>query len=92
MKIPKEIVEKMEKVNTLIYEIDEWLRENIDVDGSMYEHSQEYYRFIEKPKGDEQDSGAYVDQDAVGWDGDSWEGKCYYPTDKGDYFYFDFYI
>ncbi len=98
MKIPKEIVEKMEQVNLLMEEIDKWLYENADVDGSQhcyekyggeYEH-QDWYQFTDKPTGEEQDGGEYCEQHQDG--DDSYHGKYYYPTEKGNYFCFSFWV
>lgn len=101
MRIPKEIVEKMEQVNSLMAEIDEWLDKNIDTDGSKhcypksfrgYEHD-DWYNFADEPKGDRQDDAddaEYCDQYQVGED--SFSGQYYYPTEKGNYFWFDFWL
>lgn len=101
MTIPKEIVEKMKQVNSLMAEIDSWLDENIEVDGSRHNHRKwftneydhpDYYQFTNEVSGEEQDDGEYCDQWAVGESGDSFSGVYYYPTEDGEYFYFDFYV
>lgn len=98
MKIPKKIVEKMEQVNSLMEEVDKWLYENADVDGSQhcyekyngeYKH-EDWYHFTDKPTGDKQDGGEYCDQHQDGED--SFYGKYYYPTANGKYFMFEFWI
>lgn len=98
MMIPKEIVEKMEQVNSLMAEIDEWLYKNIDVDGSKhcyekyignYEHDDQY-EFTDEPKGEEQECGEYCNQGTYGED--SYYGQYYYPTEKGNYFWFDYWL
>lgn len=102
MMIPKEIVEKMEQVNKLMNEIDEWMFNNIDTDGSKHCHQHydregnneyhhtDYYEFADKPQGTEQGNGEYCKQVAVGWAGDSFEGEYYYPTEDGRYFYYEY--
>ena len=101
MTIPKEIVEKMKQVNSLMAEIDSWLDENIEVDGSKYNHRKwltveyehpDWYKFTDEVSGEEQDDGEYCDQWSVGESGDSFEGVYYYPTESGEYFYFDFWV
>jgi len=101
MTIPKEIVEKMKQVNFLMAEIDFWMYENIDVDGSMHDHRKlytreydhhDYYQFTDEALGEEQDDGEYCNQWAVGESGDSFHGFYYYPTEAGEYFYFEFWI
>ena len=99
MTIPKEIVNKMEQVNALILKIDEWLDENIETEGSKhchreyysneYKHS-DYYQFTDEANGEEQNNGEYCDQWTVGGSEDSFQGFYYYPTEKGNYFYFDY--
>lgn len=100
MTIPKEIVEKMEQVNALMEEIDKWIDENLEVDGSRHNYRtyeneyrhREVYEFTDKATGEEQDDGEYCDQCAVGEGGDSFEGLYYYPTEKGNYFYFEYWL
>ena len=101
MTIPKEIVEKMEQVNSLMAEIDRRLDENIETDGSKHNHrrtfSNEYYHdahyaFTDEPSGEEQDDGEYCDQSTYGESGDNFYGTYYYPTEKGNYFYFEYWL
>lgn len=100
MTIPKEIVEKMKQVNSLMAEIDLWMDDNIDLDGSKHDHRKwltgeyehpDYYQFTNEPQGQEQD-GEYCDQWLVSESGDSFEGFYYYPTENGEYFYFQFWL
>lgn len=92
MTIPKNIVDKMEQVNKLMSEIDRWIYENLEVDGSKHNHtsylSDEYYEFTDKPTGEEQNDGEYCEQWEFGESGDWFQGYYYYPTEKGNYFYF----
>lgn len=101
MTIPKEIVDKMKQVNSLMDEIDKWLDENIDLDGSKHNYrrwmtgeykNQEWYQFTDKASGEEQNDGEYCDQWSVGESGDSFEGYYYYPTEDGEYFYFQYWM
>jgi hypothetical protein len=102
MTIPKKIVDKMKQVNSIMEEIDTWLDENIDLDGSKHDHRQwmtgkyvhpDYYQFTDNANGKEQSDGEeYCDQWAVGESGDSFEGDYYYPTETGEYFYFHYWI
>ena len=97
MTIPKEIVEKMKQVNSLMTEIDSWMDDNIELNGSKHNHKQQiigeykhpdYYQFTDEAQGEEQNDGEYCDQ----WpaSGDSFEGFYYYPTESNEYFYFQF--
>ncbi len=98
MKIPNEIVNKMEQVNKLMSEIYRWMYDNLDkLDGSKYEHTSylsykydDYYQFTDKPTGKEQSDGEYCEQWECGECGDWFQGYYYYPTEKGNYFYFDY--
>lgn len=100
MTIPKEIVDKMKQVNSLMQEIDKWLYENIDLEGSSYNRRGlagkcadfEWYQFTNEAKGEEQDDGEYCWQQEVGESGDYFEGYYYYPTEDGEYFYFKFWM
>lgn len=101
MTIPKEIVEKMEQVNSLMAEIDKWLDENIETDGSRHNHKRtfsdeyyhdDYYEFDDKPSGEPQDYGEYCNQSSYGESGDSFYGTYYYPTEKGNYFCFEYWL
>ena len=101
MTIPKEIVEKMEQANALKAEIDKWMDENIEVEGSKHNYrtfiNNEYkhpdlYEFTDEASGEEQTEGEYCDQWAVGESGDSFNGFYYYPTEKGNYFYFEYWL
>lgn len=101
MTIPKEIVEKMEQVNALMLEIDKWMYDNIETEGSIH-NCQEYitgnfnhsdhYEFTDEPHGEEQGDGEYCSQSSYGESGDSFYGTYYYPTDKGNYFCFEYWI
>lgn len=101
MIIPKEIVEKMKQVNSLMAEVDLWMDENIDLDGSKHNHRLRitgeykhpgYYQFTDEAYGKEQNDGEYCDQWSVGESGDSFEGFYYYQTESNEYFYFQFYL
>jgi hypothetical protein len=101
MTIPKEIVDKMKQVNSLMAEIDLWMDNNIAVDGSRHNHRvmftneyvhSDYYQFTNEAHGDEQNDGEYCDQWCVNEEGDSFKGFYYYPTEDGEYFYFEFWI
>lgn len=99
MTIPKEIVDKMKQVNSLMNEIDKWLDENIDLDGSKHDHRwmgkythQDWYQFANEAIGEEQDDGEYCDQRQVNGTEDSYKGTYYYPTEDGEYFYFEFLV
>lgn len=101
MIIPKEIVEKMEQVNSLMLEINRWIYDNIDTEGSKHNYTawrtgefrhEDYYEFADEPTGTEQDDGEYCEQHEVGCTGDCFQGVYYYPTEKGNYFYFDYYL
>ena len=101
MIIPKEIVEKMKQVNSLMAEVDLWMDENLDFDGSKHNHRlwitgeykhPDYYQFTDEAYGKEQNDGEYCDQWSVGESGDSFEGFYYYPTESNEYFYFQFYL
>lgn len=101
MTIPKEIVEKMEQVNSLMAEIDKWLNENIDAEGSKHYHRRgfpneyyyhdEYYEFDDEPNGEPTEDGEYCNQ-STGVSGDSFYGTYYYPTEKGNYFCFEYWL
>lgn len=100
MTIPKEIVEKMEQVNSLMAEIDKWLDENIETDGSRHNHRRafsgeyyhdDYYEFDDEPSGEPQEDGEYCNQ-STGISGDSFYGIYYYPTEKGNYFLFEYWL
>lgn len=96
MTIPKEIVEKMKQVNTLMSEIDLWMDENLEVEGSKHNHRKwtgeydhpDYYLFTDEVHGEEQNDGEY--QWLVGESGDILDGVYYYPTESNEYFYFPF--
>lgn len=99
MTIPKNIVDKMEQVNKLMSEIDEWMYDHLDLDGSKHDHTSylsdeyediDYYQFIDKPTGKEQNDGEYCEQWECGESGDWFQGYYYYPTEKGNYFYYYF--
>ena len=101
MTIPKEIVEKMEQVNSLMKEIDLWMDNNLELDGSKHNHrryfSNEYnhpdhYEFTDEPSGEEQIDGEYCNQSTFGESGDSFYGTYYYPTEKGNYFCFEYWM
>lgn len=101
MTIPKEIVEKMKQVNSLTAEIDLWMDDNINLEGSKHDHRgyftgeynhPDYYQFTDEVNGEEQNDGEYCDQWSVGDSGDSFEGYYYYPTENGEYFYFQYWI
>lgn len=97
MTIPKEIVDKMEQVNSLIAEISEWMYENIETDGSKHSTTdwhgdykcETYYEFVDAPHGEEQNDGEYCDQHQ-GYIEDMFWGNYYYPTEKGNYFTFSY--
>jgi hypothetical protein len=100
MTIPKEIVEKMEQVNSLMTEIDKWLDENIDTDGSRHNHRKfisgeychnDHYEFDDEPSGEPQMDGEYCNQ-STAISGDSFYGTYYYPTEKGNYFCFEYWL
>lgn len=96
--IPKEIVEKMELVNSLMMEIDKWMFENIETEGSKHQNTDfcgdfkhdDFYQFTDKPKGTEQFNGEYCNQHQDGED--SFSGQYYYPTEKGNYFWYDYWV
>ena len=98
MTIPKNIVDKMEQINELMSEIDKWIDENLNVDGSKHNYRgylsngeynhEDYYEFTDKPQGREQNDGEYCDQWECGDSGDWFQGYYYYPTEKGNYFYY----
>ena len=101
MTIPKEIVEKMEQANSLMAEIDKWLDENIDTEGSKHHHrlafSDEYYHndhyeFSDEPSGKPNTGGEYCNQSTYGESGDAFYGTYYYPTEKGNYFCFEYWL
>lgn len=101
MTIPKEIVEKMKQVNSLMAEIDMWMDDNINLDGSKHDHREwftgefdhsDYYQFTDEVHGEEQTDGEYCDQWSVGDSGDSFEGFYYYPTESNEYFFFQYWI
>ena len=101
MTIPKEIVKKMKQVNSLMLEVDKWMDENINIEGSKHCHREfltdewdhpDYYQFTNEVSGHEQNDGEYCDQWSVGDSGDSFDGVYYYPTEGGEYFYFEFWI
>ena len=101
MTIPKDIVEKMEQVNSLMAEIDMWLDENIETDGSKHSHRRvfsdeyyhnDYYEFTDEPSGEEQTDGEYCNQSTFGESGDNFYGTYYYPTEKGNYFCFEYWL
>ena len=88
MTIPKDIVEKMKIVNALINEVNTWLNENADMEGSRYQRSaweSDYYEFTDKPTGTEVEDGEYCEQHQ-GYIEDMFYGIYYYPTENGDYF------
>ena len=99
MVIPSDIVEKMEKVNELMTEIDKWMFDNLDLEGSKhdihkdildnFEHK-DYYEFTDEPTGQEQNCGEYYEQYQDAYIEDGYYGKYYYPTEKGNYFWFDY--
>lgn len=96
--IPKEIVEKMEQVNSLMLEIDKWMFDNIETEGSKHEtrgfddcfRHEDYYQFTDEPAGEEQGNGEYCAQSCIGED--SYYGQYYHPTEKGNYFWYDYSI
>lgn len=104
MTIPKDIVDKMEQVNSLISEIDKWLYDNLEqdeeiLDGTKHENTdyygnykavEQYYQFADKPTGSKQSGGEYCEQHQDAYIEDSYYGKYYYPTEKGNYFWFEF--
>lgn len=107
MTIPKNIVDKMEQVNSLISEIDRWFYDNLEQDeegileGTKHENTdyygdykavEQYYQFTDKPTGSEQNGGEYCEQHQDGCIEDSYYGKYYFPTEKGNYFWFEFNI
>lgn len=99
MIIPKEIVDKMEQVNALTLEISKWMYVNIDTDGSVHRTTgsfsekfihQDYYEFTDKPTGIELGDGEYCEQHRNVYKDDGHFGRYYYPTEKGNYFWFYF--
>lgn len=107
MTIPKNIVDKMEQVNSLISEIDRWFYDNLEQDeegileGTKHENTdyygdykavEQYYQFADKPTGSKQSGGEYCEQHQDGCIEDSYYGKYYFPTEKGNYFWFEFNI
>ena len=63
MVIPKEITDKMQKVNELQKEIRQWVEENIDIDGTNLQNLEtDFYLFVNVPKGTEQGEGEYCEQ------------------------------
>lgn len=91
MTIPKEIVEKMEQVNALMKEIDLWMDDNLELYGSKHNHRKyftneynqpDHYEFADEPSGEEQLDGEYY----------SFYGTYYYPTEKGNYFCFEYWM
>ncbi len=88
MIIPKEIVEKMEKADSLMEEINIWMQEN-GIEADNYDcnfGSNRSYGLTDKPDGVEQNNGVYCDQfQSIG--DDCFYGIYYYPTEKGNYFY-----
>lgn len=100
MTIPKEIIEKMEQVNALALEIDKWMYDNLDnLEGTKHNNCswdeefihEDPYQFTDKPTGKEQFNGEYCEQH-VGYCEDDFYGKYYYPTEKGNYFWFEYSI
>lgn len=89
MIIPKDIVEKMEQANALLSEIDAWLDENVDLYDAEYA-PYDYYCFTDKPEGKPIRGGEYCDQHQIGED--SYAGYYFYPTEKGNYFCFKFWV
>jgi len=100
MTIPIDIVEKMEKVNELMTEIDRWMFDNLDEiadskhgihtdENYNFEHK-DYYEFADEPTGREQNVGEYCEQHQMAYIDDGFYGKYYYPTEKGNYFWFDY--
>ena len=94
--IPKEIVEKMEQANQLISEVETWLNENIDLDHGD-EHfvdldnggnSFPYFTITDKPKGELQSNGWWVDSHQQGEDW--YTGTSYFPLEDGRYIEFGF--
>lgn len=101
MTIPKEIVDKMKQANALMGEIDKWLDENIELEGSKHDYRQwmagdyvhsDWYQFTDEARGKEQNDGEYCNQWSVDDSGDSFEGYYYYPTETGEYFYFQYWL
>lgn len=104
MTIPKDIVDKMEQVNSLISEIDKWFYDNLEQDeevleGTKHENTdyygnykavEQYYQFADKPTGSIQGGGEYCEQHQDAYIEDNYYGKYYYPTEKGNYFWFEF--
>lgn len=99
-KIPAEIVEKMKQANLLMAEIDRWMDENLNLEGSPHNHRDwdgnynhpDHYEFTDEPQGEEQNDGEYCDQWIIGESCDSCEGFYYYPTETGEYFYFHYWL
>ena len=98
-KLPKDIVEKMEQVNKLTEEISKWFYDNdMDLEGTEHENTdyhgkfrhRDYYEFTDTPTGTEQRDGEYCEQHQDVMIEDSYYGKYYYPTEKGNYFKVDF--
>ena len=99
MLIPREIVEKMELVNKLMLQIDRWMFENIETVGSKHNCSEyftgnfkhsDYYDFSKDACGEYQGDCEYCSQRSIGESGDCFEGEYYYPTEKGNFFWFHY--
>lgn len=95
MTIPKDIVDKMEQVNSLISEIDKWFYDNLEdgeiLEGTKHENTdyygdykavEQYYQFADKPTGREQSNREHCEQHQDGWIEDCYYGKYYFPTEK----------
>lgn len=78
--IPKEIRRKIQLKLKLDKEIAEWMEENINVEGFLFDS----IRIVDEPSGDKQDNGEYCDQ-SVGYCGDDFYGYYYIPLDNRQY-------
>lgn len=93
MIVPKRIVDKIIKMQTLRQEIATWFNDNDDnlsftTDGNPYQDGMhtDQMQIVDEPKGDKQCDGTYCDQHNAGAPGIDWfYGNYYYKLYNGKY-------
>lgn len=74
MRIPKEIVEKIEEKNRIEKEVQKWMNENIDTEGCNTYHPD----IVNEPAGEPQGDGEWCAQSTIGID--TFCGDYYWET------------
>lgn len=86
MIVPKKIVDKIIKMQTLRQEIATWFNDNDDDDPYQDGMYTDQMQIVDEPKGDKECDGKYCDQHGPVVPGGDWfYGNCYYKLYNGKY-------